>query len=562
MKTLATGTLDCDNSFADKISEEDSMGSLNIIEALNRVQEEAFNSSLSDEFWNGCSEEIDYLCKRLELNRNQVVLIAVMCEIGEAVSWRRLGEFMGISRLKAMMFTPDMEDLRDKRWIFRCCARECGMNYEAFRLVYGVIYAFRHNKKFEPENIEGLSETVFIDRLTRYMCNEGQNNNIPSEDNRKWLLQLVEANPHLPLCRKVMSMEEEFSKIVILLLVSNYVIFGQEGEGISVRELSEWFEEDMEYDIFTNELEEGSQELFNCGLIEHGFSDGMVNTQQFLLTSQAKRELIVEYDKPAMVRKCTPLDRCIRKAHTIKEKSMYYNAAERLQIERLRSLFSRNGFRDVQNRLEESGLRRGVACLFYGAPGTGKTESVLQLARECGRDIMQIDIAGLRDKFVGESEKNIKAIFSRYKELCKNSETTPILFFNEADAIINNRFETVKSSVEKMDNAIQNIILQELEDLDGILIATTNLTCSLDKAVERRFLFKVEFSKPGSEAKKGIWHSMLPDISDNDCHSLATEFDFTGGQIENIARKCKIDYVISGEPPLYPKYVNSAMKNV
>ena len=98
-----------------------------------------------------------------------------------------------------------------------------------------------------------------------------------------------------------------------------------------------------------------------------------------------------------------------------------------------------------------------------------------------------------------------------------------------------------------MDNAMQNIILQEIEDLDGILIATTNLTSNLDKAFERRFLYKVEFHKPDTDVKTKIWRSMLKDISADDARQLASHFDFSGGQIENIARKRTVDYILSGK---------------
>ena len=190
---------------------------------------------------------------------------------------------------------------------------------------------------------------------------------------------------------------------------------------------------------------------------------------------------------------------------------MFYNPFEEDQIAQLTSLLSPENLSGIQHRLEEEGMRKGVACLFYGAPGTGKTETVLQIARRTGRNIMQIDIAGLRDKYVGESEKNIKSIFTRYKRLCKNSDILPILFFNEADGILTKRTSLTSSnpSIEKMENAIQNIILQEMENLEGILIATTNLTCNLDTAFERRFLFKIEFKKPETEVKAKIWKSML-----------------------------------------------------
>ena len=239
--------------------------------------------------------------------------------------------------------------------------------------------------------------------------------------------------------------------------------------------------------------------------------------------------------------------RFLKNHDSIKEKSLFFNTSEQEQIERLTSLLSTENLPSVQERLEEQGMRKGFACLFYGAPGTGKTETVLQIARQTGRDLMQVDIAGLRDKWVGESEKNIKEVFARYRNLCQTCEVMPILFFNEADAIINQRTENVEHSVDKMDNAMQNIILQEIEDLDGILIATTNLTSNLDRAFERRFLYKVEFHKPDTDVKTKIWRSMLKDISADDARQLASHFDFSGGQIENIARKRTVDYILSGK---------------
>ncbi len=134
-------------------------------------------------------------------------------------------------------------------------------------------------------------------------------------------------------------------------------------------------------------------------------------------------------------------------------------------------------------------------------------------------------------------------------KLCKNSDVTPILFFNEADAIFNKRtnFGGLNPTVEKMENSTQNIILQEMDNLDGILIATTNLTCNLDSAFDRRFLFKVQFKNPETEVKAKIWWTMLKRISESDALTLAKRYDFSGGQIENIARKQSIDYVLYGK---------------
>ena len=92
-----------------------------------------------------------------------------------------------------------------------------------------------------------------------------------------------------------------------------------------------------------------------------------------------------------------------------------------------------------------------------------------------------------------------------------------------------------------------------METLEGIMIATTNLTSNLDKAFERRFIYKIEFERPTLDAKRQIWKSMIPGISDQDALSLASEFDLSGGQIENIARKRTVELILSGEEPTLEK---------
>jgi SpoVK/Ycf46/Vps4 family AAA+-type ATPase len=154
----------------------------------------------------------------------------------------------------------------------------------------------------------------------------------------------------------------------------------------------------------------------------------------------------------------------------------------------------------------------------------------------------------------GESEKKIKAIFDRYQGLVKHSAVAPILLFNEADAVLGKRMELGEDrrGPGQTENAIQNIILQEMENLSGgILIATTNMTGNLDKAFERRFLYKIEFEKPDAEAKRAIWKSIMPSLNEEDAGVLSDRFDLSGGQIENVARKATVAGLLYGkEPPV------------
>ena len=187
--------------------------------------------------------------------------------------------------------------------------------------------------------------------------------------------------------------------------------------------------------------------------------------------------------------------------------------------------------------------------VFYGEPGTGKTESVMQIAKETGRAVMHVDISNTKSMWFGESEKIIKQIFADYRRLCERSKVKPILLFNEADAIFSKRKDVSRSNVAQTENAIQNIILEEMENLDGILVATTNLADNFDAAFERRFLFKVRFDKPTIEAKKSIWMNKLSMLTDAEAQMLAVQFDMSGGQIDNIVRKVIMNEIVKGETP-------------
>jgi SpoVK/Ycf46/Vps4 family AAA+-type ATPase len=233
----------------------------------------------------------------------------------------------------------------------------------------------------------------------------------------------------------------------------------------------------------------------------------------------------------------------------IKPKKMFYGPRETGEIQTLISLLSNENFRNIQDRLDEKGMRKGFACLFSGGPGTGKTETAWQIARETKRNIMMVDIAETKSCWFGESEKRIKAVFDTYREAVEKSEIAPILLFNEADAVIGKRkeFDSSSRAVDQTENTIQNIILQEMENLSGILIATTNLTKNMDSAFERRFLYKITFDKPGVESRRGIWNALLPNLPEEQALELANKFELSGGEIENIARKIEVDGIISGK---------------
>lgn len=231
----------------------------------------------------------------------------------------------------------------------------------------------------------------------------------------------------------------------------------------------------------------------------------------------------------------------------IKAKNLYYSDELDKEISFLRGSIQPDAFALLQDRLEEQALPKGVAAIFYGSPGTGKTETVYQLAKATGRDVMQVDISEMKTCWYGESQKLVKGVFAKYERLCKKAKNLPILLFNEADAIFGKRLENKGSSVDQTENAIQNIILEQMEKQKGIMIATTNLESSLDPAFERRFLFKVKFERPSLEAKKHMWMDKLNGLSEDAAEALAGSYNLSGGEIDNVVRKVTMNRVLTGE---------------
>jgi len=272
---------------------------------------------------------------------------------------------------------------------------------------------------------------------------------------------------------------------------------------------------------------------------------GFFNETCICLTDTGK-ELFLGDDMKFYVNNATKKDMIA--CDKIQMKRLFFDSKTESQLQLVRNSLEDKNYHALRDRLKEKKMNEGIAVLLYGAPGTGKTESVLQIARETGRDVMHVDISQTKSCWFGESEKKIKEIFRNYRRMCKQSKRMPILLFNEADAVFSKRKEADSSNVTQTENAIQNIILEEMERLDGILVATTNLADNLDSAFERRFLFKIRYERPSTDAKRQIWRDKMPSLSEEDARALAETYNFSGGEIDNIVRKVTMKELVEGTP--------------
>ncbi len=210
----------------------------------------------------------------------------------------------------------------------------------------------------------------------------------------------------------------------------------------------------------------------------------------------------------------------------------------------------------VVNRLKEWGIKdrkKGIDAriIFYGIAGTGKTLTALAMAKSLKKQVLAFDCSKILSMYVGESEKNVRKIFETYNDIRDRTKSEPILLLNEADQFLSSRVTESTSGSDKMHNQMQNIFLEQIERFDGILIATTNLLESLDKAFSRRFNYKIEFVKPNKEQRLELWKKLLPENipldKDFDINKIS-EIELTGGQIELVIKNTAYKVAVMDDP--------------
>lgn len=238
------------------------------------------------------------------------------------------------------------------------------------------------------------------------------------------------------------------------------------------------------------------------------------------------------------------------KANQIDAVKLIFDAGMQRQADDLKQLMMPAFYERYQRSLSKHTRMRGITVLFYGVSGTGKTELALQLARQSKRDLFRFDVGQILSKWVGDSEKNLKSRLREYRYYQQQSEHPPILFLNECDQLLSKRLN-ITQSVDQMRNTMQNILLEELETFEGILIATTNMTMNLDPAFERRFLYKVRFNAPDRHITAQLWKLALPRLSAAQADTLAAQFAFMPGEMQNIAVKLRLRRMLQPRCPYF-----------
>jgi MoxR-like ATPase len=181
-------------------------------------------------------------------------------------------------------------------------------------------------------------------------------------------------------------------------------------------------------------------------------------------------------------------------------------------------------------------LGQGISALFGGRSGTGKTMAAQVVANSLGLELLRVDLAGVVNKYIGETEKKLREVF----DACEDSGA--LLFFDEADALFGNRTQ-VKDAHDRFANIEIDYLLQRIERFDGVAILATNRRQDLDPAFVRRLRFVIEFSAPSPAERLELWRrSLLPAAPNGEAILGAIDYEYlaaallmTGAEIKNTA---------------------------
>jgi len=524
----------------------------NFIRIVETIANVAVDSDLSSQFIKKVRGSADEISAFLGCNRIQSILFSVICNLNfssKTVSLEQIATWVGCNPITVAGYINEIDDLRSKKIIRKETEEKKNNSKSISTLSWSV----------NPEIFNALTKGEAISRPKQYISDSYElikavsglvaqyaADEITIKEMLVEITDIEKKNSKIEFLTEVKKMIPDRSERILFFHVCDEYYAGNINLELipKIRLVAPDERRQLELRLT---ISNGNSPLVQQGLLE--VRETFFRSEIEVRLSAKAIELLFRENKNLVLGVKQQKSPDLISSTEIKPKKLFFNLDEKEKLEFVEQLLQPDNYSNLIKRLEKSGNKTGIAMLFSGLPGTGKTESVYQIARNTGRDIWRVNISETKSKWFGESERLIKEVFDRYRSLCKDAENKPILLFNEADGVFSTRKQIGDSSVDQTENAIQNIILQELEDLEGILIATTNMTQNLDKAFDRRFLYKIQFRKPVNEARSQIWKIKIPSMAKPIAIKLAQNHDLSGGQIDNIARKFITHNILKGKPP-------------
>ncbi len=484
----------------------------------------------------------------LNTQEDETYLFAVIFAINignQEASLETISQFLGCTTYQAVAYFPTLNALATKRLLQRNTdydnLQTISNQYQVSGFVFEAIATGKSLEHYpQMETVYQLMERLYEQITSR------EKNNQSTKDLIQEVMNLLRKATHFNMVQKMLDGFNEDEMILLIYLAYGFVNDTMESD---VERFIFYAYDSMESKVkVKKELMSGSHRLVEEDWIEFA-EEGYYAGKEMTLTEKAIDFFFADDINTLEKHKAfQPKHFNVLLPDKVKTSPLHFNEQENKELAFLGNMFIEENYQKAIQKLKNKGVSAGITALFYGYPGTGKTQVAYNFAQQTQRVLLMVDMSTVRDKYVGESEKQVKQIFRNYKRAKSYYDKCPILFLNEADALISKRFE-VESSADQMNNTMQNIILQELEDFEGILLATSNLTTNLDKAFERRFLYKIRFDKPDVLTRQKIWESKMPELEDTQQKSLAEGYELSGGQINNVSRKYMLMNLLNDQEP-------------
>lgn len=525
--------------------------------ALKYISERTEGSGLNKEFWDNekVSKSLSCIRQVLPLNDKQIVLISIIgaYTLGSGgASIRDIGNKMDISPFELFEMQTDVDELLLGGMLE--CTSDAFMDDIEYRVNKELLCNLRDNKNVvKPQKPKLKSNLDFI----KYMSSVISKCRGSLHIIEKITVCVCETNSNINLLKR---MEEKgLSNLEQCVLIILFDLMIREEDNIPISKICQILSDDKNgnemYD-FKNYLADKNSKLVKLKYVEtlpsHFSGNNCIRA-----TPKAINELLPKDKNKLLAQTCqrkNDIQTCtVIKPRSIYEKQLVYDDKTNGQVQILQDILSDAGLRNLQTNLKKQGLRSGINVLLFGHPGTGKTETVLQLCKKCGREVLQVNISEMKSCWFGQSEKIVNELFDKYSQLIRHTRKTPVLLFNEADGVLSRRKQiNDNDGCGQTENTIQNIILQHFENNEGIIICTTNMIKNLDEAFGRRFLYKIEFSKPDSKTVAALIKLKLGKyLSANECLALAGKYPLTGGILDNIATKIIASQCLYNKQPTY-----------
>ena len=476
----------------------------NLLSRIEGISSAASTCQLNFGKLDNVRDYIGEVASFLDITDNQAVFFSCLTELSfqRTVTLENLSKHLNCSVLKVLEFMHEIEALEKKGYIqknFRRRGRKHSYNDMGFSVPHYVIEAVRKSDASMLLSATTFDLPGFLKQASS-IVDERSENTLTTAQVEAEIEFLISMNGHLPYISFIdLNLTKTISKCT-MFAISYVRLKGQ--YQVSLENFANSLFDDLAEQLeFAQEVASGIHELITNNFLQLVTSE-FDGEKQVTLSQNVAKELYTEY--PALLVADSGNSGLIS-SKSIRDKLLYFPEDVEQQIRSLGDVMRPKMFKSYRRALQRNKLSSGITAVFFGEPGTGKTEAVYQLARKTGRDIMMVDLSETKSKWYGESEKIVKKIFDNYSALLQKSGTEPILFINEADGLFTKRIDLNTgrgNSAEQAINTTQNILLQALENFEGILLATTNLTKNLDKAFERRFTFKIDFPKPESVCKK------------------------------------------------------------